>query len=427
MYSSLHKIDIVADTNDGPLCVQTDHRDREEIEAQREISIVFGVTKMLGPGLSDASRERVQYVFMNEPPPFMRELVRVCGASLCENAETAPREPAGPKDLAAVAQTSHDALMTLGRTVFERHSLEATREGLERLEEIVRDDVSPDLEESEIHYYEQLVELAAAAGVVLVAEHANARWTVTPQVMSTVPLAIEIGEGQLTNVFGRTERFFEGEVEQGPLALLEMTERREDAPIVGILKPADWARGHAYPPLTKPLIGGKDVPIIAYAHDHPRAVAYINASNEQITLEKAAEAAQAFYRTINVKVERLSSDLPIWLITGDYYAPEKMLDREFARELHVRLEAETLLIGLPARGVAGVVPMRTDPREASIMIASFINRSQERTPPNERISTLPFIMMKGEICGYVAIETEGGDPEPPPPKKGFWRRLFGGS
>jgi hypothetical protein len=61
------------------------------------------------------------------------------------------------------------------------------------------------------------------------------------------------------------------------------------------------------------------------------------------------------------------------------------------------------------------------------MIASFINRSQERTPPNERISTLPFIMMKGEICGYVAIETEGSEPEPPPPKKGFWRRLFGGS
>jgi hypothetical protein len=36
-------------------------------------------------------------------------------------------------------------------------------------------------------------------------------------------------------------------------------------------------------------------------------------------------------------------------------------------------------------------------------------------------------MMKGEICGYVAIETEGSEPEPPPPKKGFWRRLFGGS
>jgi hypothetical protein len=431
MYSSLHKIDIVAKTEQGPLCVQTDHRDRAEIEAQREISIVFGVTRMLAPALADTTHQQVQYVCMGEPPPFLRELVRLCGATLSENGEKSPREPARPKDVAAVERISHDALMSLGRAVFARHGLEATPEGLERLEEIVRDGEELDVEENEIAYYEALVELAAAGGVAIVGKVPNARWCMTPQVMSMVPLAIDIGNGHLTNVFGRTERFFEGDVDRGPSALLEMTEQRPDAPVVGILKPAAWGRGNPFPPLSEPLIGGKDVPILAYAHDHPRAVAYINVK-DGMPLDEAREKAQAFYKTIKANVERLSSDLPIWLVTGDYYAPEKMLDREFARELHVRLEAETLLVALPARGTAAFVPVRTDPREASIIIASFIKRAQERVPPGERISDLPFIMMKGEICGYVSIDApsdapsglEGIAPEPAP-KKGFWRRLFG--
>src|SRR5205085_6547380 len=167
MYSSLHKIDILANTDQGLLCAQTDHRDRSEIEEQREISIIFGVTRMLAPALADAKHDRVQYVCMGEPPPFLRELVRACGATLSENGEKAPREPAVAKDVAKVEQMSHDALMTLGRAVFARRKLEATAEGLSRLEEIVRDDDQPDLEENEISYYESLVELAAAAGVVM--------------------------------------------------------------------------------------------------------------------------------------------------------------------------------------------------------------------------------------------------------------------
>lgn len=224
-------------------------------------------------------------------------------------------------------------------------------------------------------------------------------------------------------MFGRTERFFEGEVEAGPSALVEVHEQRPDAPVVGILKPAAWAQGHPFPPLVEPLVRGEGVPVLAYAHDHPRAVAYINASAE-MTLDEARAQAQAFYRTIQVTIERLSDDLPVWLVTGDYYAPEKLLDRAFARELHVRLEAETLLIGFPARGVAAVVPVKDDPRQASALVASFVTHAQERAAPAERISTVPFIMMDGEICGHVVIERE--DEAPAAPRKpGFWRRLFG--
>ncbi len=423
MYSSLHKVDIVADI-DGTVCVQTDHRDRAEIEAQREISIVFGVTRMLAPGLADPTKRKVQYVCMGEVPPFLRELIRVCGATFTENGEKTPREPAVAADLDAVARMSHDALMTLGREVLARRGLEATPEGVLRLEEAIRDEDQPDLEENEIQYYENMVELAAAAGVVIAAREQDARWRVTPQVMSLVPLAIDV-RGSLTNLFGRTERFFEGEVSQGPAALVEITEQRSDAPVVGILKPAEWGRGHPVPALSEPLTKSADMPLIAYAHDHPNAVAYINTQTGGMTLDEARAKAEAFYRTIEVSVERLSPDLPLFLVTGGYYAPEKLLDRAFARELHVRLECETLLVAMPARGVAAVVPVRTDPREASVVIASFAERAQERCPPAERISKIPFIMMDGQIVGYVSTERDGDD-APEPPRKGFWRRLFGG-
>ena len=205
-----------------------------------------------------------------------------------------------------------------------------------------------------------------------------------------------------------------------------MTEQRADAPVVGILKPAEWAHGHPFPPLAAPLIKGEGVPLLAYAHDHPNAVAYINTETGGMTLDEARAKAEEFYRTIEVSVERLSPDLPLFLVTGGYYAPEKLLDRAFARELHVRLESETLLVAMPARGVAAVVPVRNDPREASVVIASFAERAQERCPPAERISKIPFIMMDGQIVGYVSTERDGDAPEPEPPRKGFWRRLFGG-
>lgn len=427
MYSSLHKVDLVVTADDGPVCIQTDHRTCEEIEAQPELSVVFAVTRLLTPGLADAAHRRVQYACAGGAPGFLRDVVRACGATLLEHGETALRAPPGPADLDAVARLAHDALMALGRAVLGRHGVDATREGLEHLEAAMRDGEAPDLEDDEIHYYEQLVELAAAGGVVVAAGNEHARWTITEHLISTVPLALDLGANRLANVFGRAERLFAGEVEVGPSALVGMHDdatRSADPAVVGILKPPSWCHDRPFPVLVEPLIRGDGVPILAYAHDHPRSVSYLNAEQDGVTLEAARDQAQAFYRAIEVTVERLADDLPLWLVTGDYYAPEKLLDRAFARELHVRFEAETLVVGLPARGVAGIVPVKDDPREASLLIASFVQRAQERSPPADRISSLPFLMMNGEISGYVAID--GGDDAPEPPRKrGFWRRLLG--
>ena len=62
MYSSLHKIDIVVDDDGAPLCVQTDHRDALQMSAERELSVVFGITRMLAPRFADPSHERLVYL-----------------------------------------------------------------------------------------------------------------------------------------------------------------------------------------------------------------------------------------------------------------------------------------------------------------------------------------------------------------------------
>jgi hypothetical protein len=54
MYSSLHEIDVTAETPNGPLYVQTDHRTADEIAAEPELSTLFALT-LTDPALATGS------------------------------------------------------------------------------------------------------------------------------------------------------------------------------------------------------------------------------------------------------------------------------------------------------------------------------------------------------------------------------------
>jgi hypothetical protein len=47
MYSSLDKIDILAEIDGRKLVVQTDHRTAQEIEDEPELSVLFAMTRVL--------------------------------------------------------------------------------------------------------------------------------------------------------------------------------------------------------------------------------------------------------------------------------------------------------------------------------------------------------------------------------------------
>jgi hypothetical protein len=417
VYSSLHKIDIVVDDDGGPVCVQTDHRDGLEIGAQRDLSVVFAITRILAPRFADPRHERVVYACAGSAPPFLQELVRACGAALTENGATELPPPAGEMDRDAVERLAHDALMSLGRQVLKQRSLEATADAVRTLEQELRDrDDDFDPEKDEIAYYEALVELAAAAGVVMTRLHEGARWRVNTgeHLIAVVPLVIEVG-GTLSNVFGRTERFLEREVDEGPSVLLEMDHAaagEPNGPVVGIIKAAAWIQGYPIDLVCEPLVDGPDLPVIVYAHDQPRSVAYLNPGANSLSLDDARAQAQDFYRRIEVELTQVGDDPPLWVLDGDYYAPEKLLDRELMRRLHARFDAETMLVGVPARGLAVIMPVKESPDQAAGKMRAFLERSQHDVAPADRICTVPFIMTSGEIVGYV------------PKKKGFLRRLF---
>lgn len=417
MYSSLHKIDIVVDDDGAPLCVQTDHRDALQMSAERELSVVFGITRMLAPRFADPSHERLVYLCAGSAPPFLREVVRACGAALAEGGSWEEREPPGSLDLDAVAQMAHDALISLGQAVLQRRGLEATVEAVRALEAEVRGGGELDPEDDEIRYYETLVELAAAAGVVMARLHEGARWRVNSgeHFLAVVPLALEVG-GTLSNLFGRSERFLEREVNEGPSALLEMDypvagESRE-GPVVGIIKAAEWIQGYPIGLVSEPLVGGPDLPSIVYAHDHPRSVAYLNSDSSPLSLEDARAQARDFYRQIQVELTEVSDDPPIWFLEGSYYAPEKLLDREYMEGLHARFETDFMLVGVPVRGLAAIMPLQVSPDEAAAQMRAVLERAQADVAPAERISTVPFIMSSGEIVGFVSK------------KKGLLGRLF---
>ena len=87
MYSSLDKMDIVAKDRDGrELAFQTDHREAHEIEEEPEISVLFALTRVIGPRQAMASQGTplggVVYSVQHEPPAFLVEALASVGAVL---------------------------------------------------------------------------------------------------------------------------------------------------------------------------------------------------------------------------------------------------------------------------------------------------------------------------------------------------------
>src|SRR5262249_21357849 len=148
-------------------------------------------------------------------------------------------------------------------------------------------------------------------------------------------LALDVdGRGDF-NVFGRTERYFEGEVSKGPSALLAFSSAAEqgEGKLIGILKSHEWTQSSdavSEPLLANSAKAGVALPSIVYGYDHPQTIHYVRRDATTMTLVEARERAQSFYRTIEVQVEQLG-DNPVWIVTGDYYAPEKLLDADFAK------------------------------------------------------------------------------------------------
>src|SRR5262245_43586164 len=84
VYSSLDRIDIVIKEGDRNVCVQTDHREAQEIDAEPEVSILFALTRMINPLRHKKSEGTpiVRYAAMYRPPSLIERVAALTGAQL---------------------------------------------------------------------------------------------------------------------------------------------------------------------------------------------------------------------------------------------------------------------------------------------------------------------------------------------------------
>src|SRR6185312_4152278 len=118
----------------------------------------------------------------------------------------------------------------------------------------------------------------------------------------------------------------------------------------------------------------------------------------------------------------------------NFYAAEKILDREFMQSLHRALGSELLAASTPARGCLLVTADYHD--NMSLARFSAIARARHEDGGGRSISPAVLLVERGRVAGYVRGPSDPKeraepaapppDPIPSPPKRvGLLRRLLG--
>ena len=97
-----------------------------------------------------------------------------------------------------------------------------------------------------------------------------------------------------------------------------------------------------------------------------------------------------------VEIERIRSGaLELAVVSGSFYAAEKVLDPALMRRLHDELGAELLAAAAPARGVLLVAPA------ASLDALAELVASRHAEAGGRAISTAILLVSGGRVVGFV--------------------------
>lgn len=421
MYSSLGKVDIVVDgkgRNGSTLLVQTDHRDRDEVEHELETSVLFALARILSPlRMAEWKDATVRYVAIGELHPTLATVV----ASTGQVAESAGKEV----DLSGIAKRApadlaNDAFVALGAKVMARERLSADSEGLAAFEKKVAD-ARPDAEEDEAAYWTTVAELAAVTGEVLRAKYGG-RWVADPDDFAQIPFMFE-ANATLLNAVSKAVKFIEHGERESPRQLAVMLEERglPEGPILLNMKPASWAgRSKAvceplFPAMAK---SGGDIPLVAYGRDQPQSFAMLSPSHDRAAdLATLRAEALANLAKVEVSVEKVELDeLTFWAVHGSFFAAEKILDMAFMKKMAAQIGSEMIMAAVPEKGRLFVMNAVVAP-EQTLNFMALARGAYERNESGAPLSPTIFLVMDGAISGIATA----GEPEK---KKGFFARLF---
>lgn len=430
VYSSLRKIDFVAQAPDGRRhLVQTDHRSPAEIDEEPELSTLFALARILVPQRSehadaggnsggDAHAAVVRYVALGGVHPVIARVVASTGAEL-----EVDRDAIDLSDIAtsAPADLADDAFAGLGRRVLERHGLTATEEGLATFEK--RIDGVPTEEEDEIGYWTAVAELAAVTGEVI-RQTIGGRWIDDAHAYADIPFLFRAGDEDLSvNAVGKAVKFFAHGETESPRHLLRALEDRGSpaGPLLVGLKPSSW--GARDEMVCEPMVDlrhhmGADMPIIVYGNDHPNTFAMFKRGDSIRDLGTMRTEALANLASIEIEVEKVELEtLTFWIGHGNYFAAEKVLDVAFMQRMHAQI-GELLAVAVPEKGRLFIANAVADIQQ----VAGFLALARgvfDRNEGGRQLSPTVFLVSEGVIVGVAQPEgaVENGDVDPLSGKK----------
>lgn len=170
--------------------------------------------------------------------------------------------------------------------------------------------------------------------------------------------------------------------------------------LMPVLKPSDYRKNDQLF-FRERLFDRHFSPLVVYGFDEGSKMVYEDVLNEEDLLERFHDIKQTAIANLKaleleISVQKLE-DTPTAFITGYEYACEKILDKAFMIEISRKIEAESLLAGIPYKGTMIVTDANSNLR---MKFASVI-RQYFRNPKEEPISDKVFLVEGGEITGMA--------------------------
>jgi hypothetical protein len=413
MYSALDRVDLEARVGDSTIAVQTDHRDRAAIEAEPELSTLFAMARVLNARgrLADEGHDAadVRYVVTSDPPSLLRDALAAVGGTLERLDRGGAIESLGPASAVAVGELADRCFAALARRVGARVGSRDPAIALHVLEAETL--ASPPSRDDAHLYWRRVLELAALAGELLRARFAGA-WVQTDRAL--VPFGFELGDrrddpGRELVVFptNRAQRVIDDGGDESLFPLL-------DAADEALHRTTDVRGGRLMPSLRaradvdldevvwRPIVTddrASDLPVIVCGIDGESTFGMIRRA--VLEREPADAVAEAIANLAHEPVERGTLDLDgeaIAIVSGSFYAAEKLLDRAFVRALHDELGARELVAATPSRGVL-LVAARRDPRSVARFAA--IAHAQHAGAGGRAISPAVWRVVDGAVVGCL--------------------------
>ena len=449
MYCSIDKIDLLSPTpgmGGKSIAIQTDHRSGEEIEAEPELSALFAMARVLNArchlaedGHGDDAA--VHYVLPDEVPSMLRDALTAVGATLDRAAsDRRDLEWLGPASKDAVETIADHAFANLARRAASRVGTRDLAMALRMLEDQTFAD--PPERTDEPVYWQRVLELAALAGELLRAKYPHAHgWVQTDRAM--VPFGFGIDASTVMFPTNRAQRVIEDSDESLFKLLLAAEETMRDAPDVktGRLMPSLRDRRSVeldeivWRSVLTEASAPSDLPIVVCGIDGENTFGMIR--REAIETEHTPDTAMARalenLATEPVDLEEVRfGELHLVIVTGSFYAAEKILDTALIDRLHDRFDSDLLAAAVPLRGVLIVTTAQLDTSQMARFAALVATRYEEAG--GRAISPTILLLRGGQIAGFVHDERADradtapvrADTSPETPKRpGLLRRLFG--